>query len=251
MRVISFLVLFVAAASAAPDLGRIAGGSLTTIDRYPSMVSFTNTQNFVTWRQECGGSILNVRAILTAAHCTGPFTYDRTRIRVGSSFSQSGGTLFGVSRLIQHPNYGNFIMDSDIAIVHLNGFITYNEFAQPGQFSGANYNVAVGDPVWATGWGISVNGGTVSEQLRHVQLWIVSQAQCRQSFSVVVTEGMICVLPREFGNGQCSSDSGGPIFHNGVIVGVLSFKGHVCGSNIDPSVSIGVSRYISWIQENA
>ncbi|XP_075976051.1 trypsin, alkaline B-like [Anticarsia gemmatalis] len=251
MHAVAFMVLCAAAASAAADSVRIAGGSLATIDRYPSMASLTNTQNFVTWAQECGGSILNNRAILTAAHCTGPFVLDRQRVRIGSSFSQSGGTVFGVSRYIRHPSYGSSLMGSDIAILHLNGFITYNANTQPGRFAGPNFNVPLGASVWAAGWGISHNGGSVSEQLRHVQLWTVSQAQCRTHFGSMITDAMICVLGREFGQGTCSCDSGGPIFHNGVIVGVISFGGQVCGSDVIPSVNMNVSRYISWIQANA
>ncbi|XP_075976064.1 trypsin, alkaline B-like [Anticarsia gemmatalis] len=251
MTAISFLVLCAAVVSAASATARIAG-PLTTIDKYPTMVSISNTENLIYWQQSCGSSILNNRAVLTAAHCTGSFAYERQRVRVGSSFAQSGGTVYGIRRVIIHPNYGSFMLDSDIAILHINGFITYSNVAQPGRFAGTNYPVAADDAVWAAGWGVYYHGSFLSEQLRHTQLWILDHDVCKTRYiGGAVTEGMVCALPREAGFGQCSADSGGPIFHNGVIVGVLSFGGGVCGSDFFPSVSIGVSRYISWIQENA
>ncbi|XP_075976002.1 trypsin CFT-1-like [Anticarsia gemmatalis] len=252
MRPIPFLVLCVAAVSAANDVTRIAGGTLTTIDNYPSMVSISNARSLVHWQQECGGSILNNRAILTAAHCTGSFAYEIQRIRVGSSFAQSGGTVYGVGNVIIHPGYGSFHLHHDIAIIHLNGFITYSNVAQPGLFAGANYRVATDDLIMAAGWGIYYHGSLVSEQLRHTQLWVLDHDVCKTRYiEGAVADNMICLVPREEGVGQCSADSGSPIFHNGVIVGVFSFFGGICGLQDRPSVSISVSDYISWIQANA
>ncbi|XP_075976027.1 trypsin, alkaline B-like [Anticarsia gemmatalis] len=253
MRACSFLILCVAAVSATSDSIRIAGGTFTTIDNYPSMVSISNARNLVTWEQVCGGSILNNRAILTAAHCTGSFALESQRVRVGSSFAQSGGTVYGVGRVIIHELYGTSRMEHDIAILHLNGFITYSNVVQRGRFAGATYNVPANDPVWAAGWGIFRPDRATSEQLRHTQLYRLDHEECKNRHSLgLVTDDMICLLPREAGFGQCSADSGSPSFHNGVTVGVLSFGSFGgCGSAFHPTVSISVSRYIGWIQNNA
>lgn len=40
-------------------------------------------------------------------------------------------------------------------------------------------------------------------------------------------------------------DSGGPVVHNGVVVGVTSFG--VCASPIYPDVNVRVSAFTAWI----
>ncbi|XP_075976039.1 trypsin, alkaline C-like [Anticarsia gemmatalis] len=252
MRAINFLVVCVAAVTAASDTARVAG-AVTTIDRYPSIVSIISSGDlFHDWHQTCVGSILNNRAILTAAQCILNNPLVTQRVRVGSSFALNGGTLHTISQVIIHPNWGSFMIDSDIAVLHLRNFIQYNDFVQPGRFAGPNYNVAVNEPVWAAGWGVYHHIDSDSEQLRHTQLSVADQEVCRNRYGVLVTDGMICTRPREESAGLCGGDAGSPIFHHGVVVGVLSYNGPVtCGSDLYPSVNIGVPRYITWISANA
>ncbi|RVE40122.1 hypothetical protein evm_015228, partial [Chilo suppressalis] len=70
MAVWQFLgVLLVAAAVQASKSSRIIGGSVASIDSYPSIVQveFNNAGFF--WNQQCAGSVLNNLYILSAAHC--------------------------------------------------------------------------------------------------------------------------------------------------------------------------------------
>lgn len=48
---------------------RIIGGSLTTINQYPFAVVLLYSSTQTTFSQRCGGSILNQRSVLSAAHC--------------------------------------------------------------------------------------------------------------------------------------------------------------------------------------
>ncbi|MBN4688662.1 trypsin-like serine protease, partial [Escherichia coli] len=95
----SFFALCVAAVSAAsPD--RIIGGSITTINNYPSASPLLYAANQVNFGQSCGGTIINQRSILSAAHCFQGVRNNaaRWRIRVGSSFAHSGGILLNVAQ---------------------------------------------------------------------------------------------------------------------------------------------------------
>ncbi|XP_047989729.1 trypsin CFT-1-like [Leguminivora glycinivorella] len=253
MRVALLLLSVVLAVSAAPNTHqqRIVGGELTSIDRYPFQAAILQSIDLVSYTQSCGGTILNQRSILSAAHCfmvTSPVNY---RVRVGSTYANSGGVVHTVAQLINHPSYNAWTQDNDIAVVRLSSQITYNDYAQPGSISGPNYNLADNQVVWATGWGLTSHGGQPSEQLRHVQIWTINQEICRQRYSTVITDNMLCSGWLDVGGrDQCSQDSGGPLIHSGVVVGVCSF-GNNCADPYYPGVNARVSRYTSWIQANA
>lgn len=84
LKLVTVLTIFVAASSATPSFrhryeenamrintvrqlrgGRIVGGRDTTIEDFPYQISMR-----FNGRHTCGGSILNERSVLSAAHCT-------------------------------------------------------------------------------------------------------------------------------------------------------------------------------------
>ncbi|KAL0901253.1 hypothetical protein ABMA27_006545 [Loxostege sticticalis] len=266
MRFLIALALTVAVASAATSKSdRIIGGSLTTINQYPEMVQLLRGSGN-SFFQHCAGSIINNRAILSAAHCTDGSGASMRRIRYGSSFRTSGGTVLTVNRVINHPNYNPRNLDIDISILWVNGNIPETATSRPALLAGPNYYPADNQVVWAAGWGNTDpnNPFSASNQLRHVQIWTVNQAICRQRYAdrtvmengipqpapIEITDNMLCSgwLDRG-GRDQCQGDSGGPLYHNGVVVGVCSF-GDGCGSAHFPGVNARVSRVIGWINQN-
>ncbi|XP_021196267.3 trypsin, alkaline C isoform X3 [Helicoverpa armigera] len=257
MRVIAVLALCVAAVAAVPaSFERIVGGSLTTIDQYPSIVALLYGRNLINYGQACGGNILNNRSILTAAHCTVNDTPQMWRFRVGSSFASSGGIVHNVQQIIEHPTYNVAArLDNDFAILRSASAIIYNDNVKPIAIAGANYHLADNQPVWAAGWGKTHEFtilGPSSEQLRHVQIYSINQEECRSRYgSAVITDNMVCSGVLDVGRrDQCGGDSGGPLYHNGVLVGVCSF-GRGCARRRFPGVNARVSSASAWIVNNA
>ncbi|GBP49562.1 Trypsin CFT-1 [Eumeta japonica] len=229
------------------------GGSLTTIDQYPYAAPVLVSFNLVDYTQSCGSSILTSTAILSAAHCfddNAPVA--RWRVRVGSSFGHSGGTVHILRAIFNHPGFTMQTLDNDIAVLRTQNAITFipNTVAAA-SIAGSAYNLADNQPVWAIGWGNIGPSGPPSEQLRHVQLLTVNQQLCQSRYgSFPITANMLCVAWFEGGRDQCSRDSGSPLLHFNVVVGVCSF-GSGCFNPNQPTVNARVSRYTSWIQAMA
>ncbi|XP_046961253.1 trypsin, alkaline B-like isoform X3 [Vanessa cardui] len=251
----SLILLFalcLTAVSGIADNQRIIGGSLTTIQNYPfAAVVLRNTNQGYT--QACGGVILNNRSVVSVGHCFYGTSPNVWRIRVGSSYASSGGSTHNVGSLIIHPDYNN-MLDNDIGIFRVSSSFSLGGNVQPGRFAGPNYNVADGQAVWTAGWGAIYYGGPRSEQLRHVQIFTVNYTVCRRNYniiSVTIPETQMCAgILDQGGRDFCEGDYGGPLVHNGVVVGISTY-GFVCGRDRYPGVYSRVSSFINWIQNNA
>ncbi|CAH0405209.1 unnamed protein product [Chilo suppressalis] len=263
MRVlIIVLVLALTAVTAVPrSPQRIVGGSVTTVDNYPEIVGLLLTVAGIDFGHVCGGIILNIRSILTAAHCTFFAVPEHFRIRAGSSYAYSGGVVVNIALLIEHPNFNDLPLNNDITIMRLARPLGFTDVIRPARVAGTHYVLSDNQVVWAAGWGNIEEDGPQSEQLRHVQVYTINQAVCRARYAVLetpeaivnrkVTENMLCSGVLDVGGrDQCQGDSGGPLYHNGVVVGVCSW-GHGCARPFFPGVNVRVSRYTSWIQANA
>ncbi|XP_022821669.1 trypsin, alkaline C-like [Spodoptera litura] len=255
MRVCIALLGCIAAVTAVPAFPqKIVGGSLTTVDQYPTIVSLLFSWSATSFFQNCGGTILTNRAILTAAHCPFRDSPLSWRVRAGSSYANSGGTVYALDSIIINPNYNTWSMDFDVAIMRTSQVISFNSVVKAASIAGPNYNLADNQAVWAAGWGTTSSGGPASEQLRHVQVWTVNQIACRDRYAAgggTITDNMLCSGVLDVGGrDQCQGDSGGPLYHNGIVVGVCSW-GFGCAQPQYPGVNARVSRFSSWIQANA
>ncbi|KAI5639631.1 trypsin domain-containing protein [Phthorimaea operculella] len=256
MKSIIVFTLCVVTASAGPTrngVQRIVGGDLTTIDKYPFIAAMLANSGGAFF-QSCGGSILNEKTILSAAHC---YSGSRAaasiwRVRVGSSFRSSGGVVHNVARIIDHPEYDSNGWDHDISVLHLETFMVFNNVVQQAVIAGPNYFVADNDPIWSVGWGQTSYQGLASEQLKHVEQRVMNQQHCRFGYpSGIITDTMLCITSvSNVDEGICQQDSGGPNLHNNVLVGVTSFGPDPCAAAGRPSSLARVSSYFDWILDN-
>nr|AAR98919.1 trypsin-like proteinase T23 precursor [Ostrinia nubilalis] len=244
------LALFAGCCYAAP---RIVGGQETTINEYPSIVQVEFLGIFSqAWSQSCAANILSSRYVLSAAHCFAGIFYSPSlrRIRAGTTFRNSGGFTRNVANEYNHPTYGLLGADGDITVVRLAEPLEYNPVVQAGYIANPNTVIPDNQPVIHAGWGHTQFGGHPSDVLRHVTIFTINHAICRDRYATLgwpVTENMICAgLLDVGGRDACQGDSGGPLYHGSTLVGVVSW-GEGCANATFPGVSTAVAPYTSWI----
>ncbi|XP_030765757.1 trypsin-7-like, partial [Sitophilus oryzae] len=92
----------------------IVGGENASILDYPYQVEVLYSNS-----HSCGGSILNNKFILSAAHCFGSAQASDITIRAGSSYSASGGQILQVKTINAHPDYDPYTQENDVAVLEL------------------------------------------------------------------------------------------------------------------------------------
>ncbi|XP_034839317.1 trypsin, alkaline A-like [Maniola hyperantus] len=248
MRVLLVLLLGVAVATAAST--RIIGGTTVDIRQYPFAAALIHSRTGSgTFYPSCVGSIISNRAMLTAAHCVDGNSANQWRARVGSNRSSTGGRLYQFNRIIVHPSFNGITHDCDVAVLQPTTIIAIGGNVQLGPIAGENYNLFDYSPLWAVGWGVVSWGGQHSDLLRHVQISSINQNVCRQRYAGMrnVTDNMLCSGVLDIGGRDtCTGDNGGPVIHNGVIVGIASWA-YQCGHPRYPRVNTRVPRFTRWI----
>ncbi|XP_046962218.1 trypsin, alkaline C-like [Vanessa cardui] len=237
---------------------RIVGGTPTTIEEYPFM---SNMQYgvFGIFGSACGGSLITTSTVLSAAHCYYGDSPCQWVVRLGSTYTSSGGTVHDVSQLILHENYNPQLLVNDVAIVRLRVAATLSTTISLARVAGSNYHLHDDTRVYAAGWGRVMEGGPSATQLQHVDLNIINHLLCTLRYAYLktqsgfenwpdVTPEMLCVGVLDVeGKDSCQGDSGGPVIHNkDIVVGITSWGVH-CGDSFYPGVNARVSSYTNWI----
>ncbi|XP_042870523.1 trypsin alpha-3-like [Penaeus japonicus] len=230
---------------------RIVGGVTTGVNEWPWQAALMyGSQQF------CGGSLINDRYILTAAHCTESMRASDLTVRLAEHrLSTSGETSVvsrSVSQIIEHPNYqpGNEI--NDIALVKLSSPVTVSDTVLPVCMPPPKPTYA-GKTATVTGWGTTSSGGSSSDTLREVDVTVLSNTACQSgNYGSAIEDTMLCA--GSTGKDSCQGDSGGPlVFKDGGgnydQIGVVSW-GYGCGSPGYPGVYTRVNSYLDWIRDN-
>ncbi|XP_059611748.1 trypsin-4-like [Phlebotomus argentipes] len=204
-------------------VNRIVGGEEVGIKSMPYVVAITNSDNNDRYPGRrriliCVGSILNEELVLTAAHCI----YDTRPYKYGVVYGENcfyEGNPIEVAELFIHPKYSLRVKyDYDIA-----GY---------GATDAANF----------------VTDG----KLRRVQVPKVETKICKNAYTegnneTKVTSNMMCAGYERTFKGFCIGDNGGPLTHNRVLVGIVSW-GRGCGTPEYPGVYTRVSHVLEWIK---
>ncbi|KAL7729105.1 hypothetical protein ACLKA6_019926 [Drosophila palustris] len=250
-------------------LDRIYNGNDTALDDFVWMALLEYRDRSGKLVLNCGGSLINNRYVLTAAHCvTGQITTEvgtLSTVRLGEyDISKEIDCVNGVcnkpvieidvEESIVHPQYDAFGSDRhhDIALLRLSKPVELNAFLQPVCLPLASARAAINtdEKLVVSGWGRTLTARQSSIKQR-INLPVADQDYCKTKFAtkrISLITSQLCV-GGEFIRDSCDGDSGGPLMRYRsawYLEGVVSF-GHKCGLEGWPGVYTRVSDYIDWI----
>ncbi|MDP1557841.1 MAG: serine protease [Nitrosomonas sp.] len=262
--------IFINSSLSANTETRIINGQHASTASYPWLAnlfvgSATDSEN----GGSCGGSLIDSKWILTAAHCFLNDAGDRADSSAGARtiVTLSSDTLEPLAskaivvqgkQVFIHPNYNpdpatsSNVNDFDIALLELETTVVIPPVKLfIGETPG---NV----PTIVAGWGATLTDGTgPSNDLLQTQQITVSENICKTSHGDLITSNMICAggYTSTDTSDTCQGDSGGPLFINlssgSLQIGITSFGGSGtanCGTPGSPGVYAKISELYSFIQ---
>ncbi|KAF2891883.1 hypothetical protein ILUMI_14319 [Ignelater luminosus] len=259
---------------------RVVGGNVTGIWEYPwmALLKYRKTNDGSDAGFKCGGTLINNRYILTAAHCVKtPSQFYLDEVRLGewkissekdcaeaedSSAPECADPVIDlkIEEKIPHPGYDQRNGKNDIALLRLERNVGYTDSIKPiclkvsqAPEPGPESEMIV------VGWGATENSSNSDYKLK-LKVPIVPRKVCNEKITILgsIESDRICA-GGEAGKDSCAGDSGGPLMHLTIgewyvgqrwyQEGIVS-RGAGCGYLGYPGVYVRVAHYMNWIVEN-
>ncbi|MFK7893969.1 MAG: trypsin-like serine protease [Granulosicoccus sp.] len=248
---------------------RIVGGEQIAISEAPSTVALllrarVELDANLYQAQFCGGTLIDSRWILTAAHCMVDALGQPRAANSVMALMESADLANPVSQpvdiaqVIVHEAFVKPIEGSDIALLRLVSDAMVPTTALDSR------EISPDDQGLVVGWGALNAGGSGSAQefpskIRGAVIRMLSGDRCAElysDYSGLTDETNICGGLADGGIDACQGDSGGPLYRVSEesgrpvsITGITSW-GVGCGDASFPGVYTRVGSYIDWIVEN-
>ncbi len=233
---------------------RIIGGEQAPAGEWPYMVALTTRDKSFVW---CGGSLLNERYVLTAAHCVDKKDPSTMDVIVGAYDMDniSAAERIRVKQIYVHQDYAYASGGNDIAVLELESAPRLTQFTSIA--TAADFNrINNGDLLTVIGFGTrKEENGVKSDaptKLHQVDVPFVQIEECRTKGGSYARQGDGVFCAGTAGKDSCSGDSGGPIFfrtnHGLTQMGVVSW-GDGCGQPNKPGVYTKLSAFNNWIND--
>merc|ERR1712209_36570 len=215
----------------------------------------------------CGGTIVNKRFVLTAAHCYNSM-FTTMQVIVGEhnvcdgnpqGSPNEGGKLIKVKKMTLHPDYNSRTIDNDIAVLELAEDLTFTKKIKPACLPSSETKDYSGSASTVSGWGGTIGYGPNDQQPQQprqctlmetiVKLIASSDPMCSKLPGLATSSKIkLCAFAKD--TDTCQGDSGGPLTvpENGkyTLVGVVSY-GWGCASST-PGIYARVQGFLPWIK---
>merc|ERR1712223_1054438 len=209
----------------------------------------------------CGGTIVNKRFVITAAHCYNSM-FTSMHVIVGEHNEcdgvNEGGKLIKVKKMTLHPDYNSRTIDNDIAVLELAEDLTFTKKIKPACLPSSETRDYSGSASTVSGWGGTIGWRPNDQQPQQprqctlketiVKLLKGSDPMCSKYLKTSSSKIKLCAFAKD--TDACQGDSGGPLTvpENGkyTLVGVVSY-GSGCASST-PGVYVRVQGFLPWIK---
>jgi secreted trypsin-like serine protease len=230
---LSFLVLLVSSSAFA----QVVGGTDVPSGTHPDVVLVVAPTAL------CTGTLVAPDVVLTAGHC---IDTQPKEVLVGSvDYAKPGGDVIAVKQAIAYPDWQH---EFDV------GVLVLEHPAAPRPHAIASACIAkdlkAGAAVTVVGFGLTSKSGTGTNSRLHEARLAVTDPTCTRDAACAPA-----IAPNgEFaagggGTDSCFGDSGGPIFLDDALIGVVSrgvgTSGAPCGGG---GVYVRADRVVAWIE---
>uniref|UniRef100_A0A8C8SHP1 Coagulation factor IX n=1 Tax=Pelusios castaneus TaxID=367368 RepID=A0A8C8SHP1_9SAUR len=234
-------------------LTRVVGGEESQRGEVPWQVHLQNS-NGVGF---CGGSIVNQKWIVTAAHCLEPGAQITAVAGEHNTDIKDGTEQYRkVVNIIPYPTYNasQNKHHNDIALLELDAPLEFSSYVTPiciasKEFTNSLLRHGTGT---VSGWGSQLFRGRVATVLQVLKVPFVDRATCLKSSTFSILPNMFCAGYHSEAKDTCEGDSGGPhtteIEGTWFLTGITSW-GEECALKGKYGIYTRVSKYVKWIKD--
>ncbi|XP_071092368.1 semaphorin-5B-like isoform X1 [Haliotis cracherodii] len=241
---------------------RIVGGNnVDPACKYPFVVGVRRFGAY-----SCGGSLIGLNKVLTAAHCVVGLQASSLSVEVGKHCSSTSGSasynsrnpnmeVMEVEEFVIHPNFnsGSGLL-FDAAVLKLKKDAITTKCRQVIQMAPSSQVTQTGRTCTVIGWGTTSYNGPAASILQEVDLELYDSQTCRDTFPSTasgVDNNVICAANGvSGGEDACQGDSGGPLVclddNVWVQYGIVS-SGFECARANQAGLYTEVAAFRTWI----
>ncbi|XP_047984120.1 trypsin alpha-3-like [Leguminivora glycinivorella] len=248
---------------------RIANGAVAANLQFPYAVSIqriANNTQVSTRGHRCGGALVTLQHVLTAASCMFEWNADGTRtpITIGNYRVFAGAYLLSndtatervrnIAQYVVHPNYlGIPSYVGDLAVVTLSTAFA-SSTATPLSLPANNYNPADFTDCVVAGWGAataaSQTGANVEQ--KYANKYIYNQQECTSVYNALqglpnILPTMVCAVSYDIVSSSCHGDEGNALVCGNTLTGILALHSN-CAATSYPEIYTRVSNYTDWVR---
>lgn len=241
-------IFLVSCASSGWTSSKIINGELAKEGQFPHVVQLAIKRTNAT--KYCGGSLLNDRWVLTAAHCCRDMI--SARAYLGSTFMRTMPVKMRIVDASIHPLFKN-INAHDIALLKLERPVDFNDRILPVSLPSRQE-----DPIesiesttlMVPGFGLTQNASQSNIYLRFVRMTPISNEECSNEWGWLFKKSLLCANGlTSLNHTTCNGDSGNGLVlkteAKSTVYGIVSYGAPGCVGR--PKVFTRVASYLDYI----